>query len=93
MEFYRDDQKKMIQIWLTKAESQDEALRERLAPLYTEKKKKKYIVAVYHSGKENLFECTLALLVYNKKRCAELAVQRAREQKTTAVAQPEYEAR
>ena len=51
MEFYRDDQKKMIQIWLTKAESQDEALRERLAPLYTEWKEKKYIVAVYHSGK------------------------------------------
>ena len=81
MEFYRDDQKKLIQIWLTRAESQDENLQRRLKSMYPKWKKDKYMVAVYHSGKEDLFESTLALLAYNKKRCAELVVQRAKEQK------------
>lgn len=43
------------------------------------------LIAVYHSGKEDLFESTLALLAYNKKRCAELAVLRAKEQKSWQV--------
>ena len=47
------------------------------------------MVAVYHSGTEDLFESTLALLAHNKKRCAELAVQREREQKTKVFVQPE----
>ena len=34
MEIYRDDQKKLIQIWLTKQESQDESLQSRLKPRY-----------------------------------------------------------
>ena len=83
MEFYRDDQKKLIQIWLTRAESQDENLQRRLKSMYPKWKKDKYLVAVYHSGKEDLFESTLALLAYNKKRCAELTVQRAKGQKPT----------
>lgn len=76
MEVYRNDQKKLIQIWLTKQESQDQSLQSRLKPMYTQWKAKKYLVAVYHSGKEDLYRSTLDLLAYNKKRCAELAVKR-----------------
>ena len=89
MEIERDEKKKIISVWLTKAESQDEDLQRRLKTMYPKWKKEKYLVAVYHSGKGDLFESTLALLTYNKKRCAELAVQREREQKTKVFVQPE----
>ena len=85
MEIERDETKKIISIWLTKAESQDEDLQRRLKTMYPKWKQEKYLVAVYHSGKEDLFESTLALLAYNKKRCAELAVKRAKN----APAQPQ----
>ena len=81
MEIERNEEKKIISVWLTKAESQDEDLQCRLKTMYPKWKEDKYLVAVYHSGKEDLYESTLALLAYNKKRCAELAVQRAKEQK------------
>ena len=89
MEIERNEEKKIISVWLTKAESQDQELQRRLKAMYPKWKKEKYLVAVYHSGKEDLFESTLALLSYNKKRCAELAAQREREQKTKVFVQPE----
>ena len=89
MEIERNEEKKIISVWLTKAESQDEDLQRRLKAMYPKWKQDKYVVAVYHSGKEDLFESTLALLAYNKKRCAELAVQRAKEQTAAAVVRQE----
>ena len=89
MEIERDEKKKIISVWLTKAESQDQDLQRRLKAMYPKWKQEKYLVAVFHSGTEDLFESTLALLAYNKKRCAELAVQREREQKTKVFVQPE----
>ena len=82
MEIERNEEKKIISSWLAKAEFQNEDLKCHLKAMYPKWKKGKYLVAVYHSGKEDLFESTLALLAYNKKRCAELAVQRAKEQKS-----------
>lgn len=80
MEIERDETKKIISVWLTTAESQDQELQRRLKTMYPQWKKEKYLVAVYHSGREDLFESTLALLAYNKKRCAELAVQKKKRQ-------------
>ena len=74
MEIERNEEKKIISVWLTKAESKDEALQNRLKPMYAKWKKEKYLVAVYHSGTEDLYRSTLDLLAYNKKRCAELAI-------------------
>lgn len=76
MEIERDEKKKIISVWLTRAESQDEALQSSMKPMYAKWKQEKYLVAVYHSGREDLYCSTLNLLRYNKKRCAELAVQR-----------------
>ena len=89
MEIERNEEKKIISVWLTKAESQDQELQRRLKSMYPKWKKEKYLVAVYHSGKEDLFESTLALLAYNKKRCAELAVKRERETRAKVAVQPE----
>lgn len=83
MEIIQDDAKKLVQVWLSQKESKDEALQSRLKPMYAQWKQQKYMVAVFRSGKEDLKESTLALLAYNKKRCAELAVQREKKQKTT----------
>lgn len=84
MEIERDEKKKIISVWLTKAESQDQELRDKLKTMYPKWKKEKYLVAVYHSGTEDLYRSTLDLLAYNKKRCAELAVQKERNQQAQA---------
>ena len=75
MEIERDEKKRIIYIWLTKAESQDEELRSRLEAMYPKWKQEKYLVAVFHSGKEDLFDCTLALLTHNKMLEAQKQVQ------------------
>ena len=80
MEIARNEEKKIISVWLTKAESKDEALQNRLKPMYAKWKKEKYLVAVYHSGTEDLYRSTLDLLAYNKKRCAALAIKREKAQ-------------
>lgn len=89
MEVNRDEEKKIVEVWLTRKESQDEALHNRLKRLYAEWKKQKYLVAVYHSGAEDLYRSTLDLLSYNKKRCAELAVLKGKEQCAKVLAQTE----
>ena len=54
MEIIRDDEKKLVQVWLTRQEAGDEALQNRLKPMYAQWKQQKYLVAVFHSGKEEL---------------------------------------
>ena len=83
MEIERNEEKKIISIRLTKSESRDENLQRRLKSMYPKWKKEKYLVAVYHSGTEDLYRSTLDLLAYNKKRCAELAVKREKAQVQT----------
>ena len=46
----RDDQK-LVEIWLTNAEKIDPVLREGLKEIYAKYKTKKYMVAVFESGK------------------------------------------
>lgn len=65
-----------MQVWLTRQERDDEALRQRLAPMYRDYKKSGYLIAVFQSGEQDLYQQTSDLLRYNRKRMAELAVQR-----------------
>ena len=53
----RDDQK-LVEIWLTNAEKIDPVLREGLKEIYAKYKTKKYMVAVFESGKGDLYENT-----------------------------------
>ena len=85
MEIIQDDAKKLVQVWLSQKESRDEALQNRLKSMYAQWKQQKYTVAVFRSGKEDLKESTLALLAYNKKHYAELAVQREKKQRTASL--------
>ena len=66
----RDDSK-IVDIWLTKKEKENQDLREQLQPLYKEYKAKKYLVAVFESGEEDLWDNTSQLLCTNRRRMAE----------------------
>ena len=78
------DDKQVVEIWLTNAEKKDLTLREGLKDIYDMYKKKKYLVAVFESGEKDLYQGTLDLLSYNKRRFAELEVQREKKQRTAA---------
>ena len=81
MEINVKDEKRMVEIWLSNAEKRDTVLRESLKDIYDKFKKKKYLVAVFESGEKDLYQGTLDLLAYNKRRCAELEVQREKKQR------------
>lgn len=78
MEINVRDDRKIVEVWLTNQEKQDETLREQLKNFYQQYREKKYIVAVYMSGEQDLMEETSALLSYNRKRLAEQEVRRKR---------------
>ena len=65
MEFNVHEKEKYVSIWLTRAESADEVLRENLTPLYTEYKQKNYRVVVFESGSADLTMLTKDLLAHN----------------------------
>lgn len=78
MEIIRDDQAKQIQIWMTRQESQDDALQDRLKPAYAQWKREKYLVAVFRSGRGDLRESVTDLLLHNQKVLAQRAMERQR---------------
>ncbi len=79
MEMSVKDDKQLVEIWLTKAEKSDKQLYNYLHDIYDKYKKKKYMVAVYESGEQDLYQNTLDLLKYNKRRCAELRVRKVKK--------------
>ena len=80
MEINVRDSSKIVEVWLTREEKQDVKLRERLKPLYREYKAKKYLVAVFESGEQDLEELTGSLLGYNRKRTVQLEMEREKRQ-------------
>ena len=80
MEINVKDDIKIVEVWLTQEEKRDAALRERLQPLYQAYKEKKYLVAVFESGDRDLWEETGALLCYNRKRIAQMEMEREKQQ-------------
>ena len=65
------DNRGLVEVWLTNEEKKDPSVQEQLQAMYGEYKKKKYMVAVFYSGEEDLYENIRALLSYNKRRSAE----------------------
>ena len=76
MELKVHDNTKIVEVWMTNAEKNDPAVQARLKELYAKYKEKKYTVAVFHSGNGDLYQSIHDLLAYNKKKCAEIAMQR-----------------
>lgn len=71
----RDDLK-IVDIWLANDEKANRELREQLKPLYAEYRAKKYLVAVFESGTEDLWDNTSQLLCTNRRRMAEREIAR-----------------
>jgi len=74
-----NEQSKIVEIWLTNAEKQNAALRERLRPLYRQCKAQGYLTAVFESGERDLTAATSDLLCHNRKRIAQLEVEREKQ--------------
>jgi len=83
MELEVYDTKKMVCVWLTRADQEDSAIQDQLKSLYLKYKQRKYCVAVFHSGHEDLEGLTRDLLQYNRKRTEEISM--AAEKKKTMV--------
>ena len=66
----RDAEKRLI-IWLTRAESENEKVKETLRPIIREYAARKYLVAVFESGQESLEALTRDLVLYNRVRIHE----------------------
>lgn len=74
-----NDGKKLVTVWLTNGEKYDDKLKARLEDVCAEYSAKKYLVAVFESGREELYDNTLALLKYNRQKSAEEEVKRDRQ--------------
>ena len=71
---------KMLELWLTREEKHDKQFLKSLKPLYQQYKAQNYMVAVFYSGEEDLYQQTRDLLLYNRRRAAEKEVQEQRQQ-------------
>lgn len=84
MEMNVRDDKKIVEIWLTNAEKDDPVMQNGLKEIYAQYKGKKYMVGVFESGKGDLYENTRDLLLYNRRRSAEKAVQKEKNNEQRA---------
>ena len=80
MEISINDERKTVEVWLSNEEKNNPAVRQRLKPLYTEYAWKRYTVAVFMSGSQDLYSLTSDLLCYNRKHIAELEVEQEKDQ-------------
>ena len=80
MEISINDERRTVEVWLSNEEKNDPAVQQRLKPSYTKYAEKKYTVAVFMSGSQDLYSLTSGLLCYNRKRIAELKVEQEKEQ-------------
>lgn len=85
MEINIRDESKLVEVWLTNQEKNDPKVQEKLKPLYAQYKAKKYMVAVFQSGERELRPSVSDLLAHNRKRCAEVAVQREKKQRSASM--------
>ncbi len=82
MEINICDDRKIVGVWLTHAERENPAVMESLTPLYKAYKPQKYLIAVYLSGDSDLNQQTSDLLCYNRKRLAEIEVEKEETQQS-----------
>ena len=79
MEISINDERRTVEVWLSNEEKSKHTVLQRLKPLYAEYAGKKYTVAVFMSGSQDLYSLTSDLLCYNRKRIAELEVEHEKD--------------
>ena len=65
-----NDQQNLVSVWVTNSEREKPSVLAKLNELYKESKEKKYMVAVFHSGQQDLQGLTSDLLCHNRKQSA-----------------------
>ncbi len=80
MELNVRNESKIVEIWLTKAEKQDVQLQKELKLVYESFHEVGYTVATFLSGDQDLADTTSDLVCYNRKRIAQLEVEREKKQ-------------
>ena len=70
-----NEQSKIVEFWLTKDEKNDPDFQELLKPCYRQYRIQNYLVAVFLSGEEGLYQQTRDLLIYNQRKLAEAEAQ------------------
>lgn len=78
MELHISDDRKIVEIWLTRQDKRDQPLQKQLEFLCRQYEKKQYFVAVFQSGDQDLAAETSALLCYNRKQLAAREIRRGR---------------
>ena len=68
------EESRIVELWLNRAEKEDAAFWESLKPLYQTYKAQNYLVAVFLSGEEELYQQTRDLLRHNGRKLAEIEV-------------------
>ncbi len=79
MEINVHHDKKVVEILLSKKERDNPEVMESLKPKFAEYRAKKYLVATFLSGDQNLYENTLELIIRNRRRCAEILQQKEKQ--------------
>ena len=80
MEINVNEERQIVEVWMSKAERRDAALAERLRSQCMPYTGKGYVVVYFRSGEGNLYENTLELLRCNRKRSAQQAAAKGRSQ-------------
>ena len=65
------ENRKTVEIWVTRQEWDDPAFRESLEPIYKKYRDQKYLVVVFLSGDEALYDLTRDHLLFTRRRSAE----------------------
>ena len=73
------DDRKIVEIWMTREEKKNEALKATLKPMMKQYKEKKYTVVIFESGEQKLENMTSALLLYNRRLSAQMEVKKQKE--------------
>lgn len=76
-----DEKKKLAVIWLTNADQTDQEQQKELQSLYQEYRAKKYTVALFQSGQEDLAPLTSHLLCHNRICAAKKELQREKQER------------
>lgn len=73
-----NDASKIVSLWFSNDDPPTEPLSEEIRKLCDDYRKQKYTIAIFRSGKEDLFGNTLALLKHNRQLAAENEVRQAK---------------
>ena len=71
-----DEEKKIVELWLTAAEQNDTALMESLKLLYEAWRERQYRPVVFRSGRRDLLDLTEELLLHNRTVAARRDLER-----------------